>query len=138
MCTHLVDALATSAGSKNRLYIRDVGQTHGDTYTRQHRWRPQRGHVEDTRRRTFAGPPGAQKHIKIEFTRCPGRYDEAHPPLFLSSGQRRQDPLTTSGRRRSQMCLRPAIWEGKGFGSPPELALFHQEHFSYKEKNKKR
>lgn len=137
MCTHLVDALATSVGSKNRLYIRGVGQTHGDMYTRQHRWRSQRGHVEDARRRTSAGPPRAQKHIKIEFTRCPGR-SEAHPPLFLFSGQRRRDPLTTSGRRRSQMRLRPAIWEGKGFGSSPELALFHHEHFSYKEKNKKK
>lgn len=136
MCTHLGDALATSAGSRSRLYIRGVRQTHGDMYIHAAASLtapegPCRGcEAKDA----FTQPPGAQKHIKIEFTRCPSRC-EAHPPLFLFSGQRRRDSLTTSGRRRSQMRLRPAIWEGKGFSSPPELTPLYQEYFSYKEKN---
>lgn len=56
---------------------------------------PCRGYSAEDVRPTPGGP---QKHIKIEFTRCPGRC-EAHPSLSLlfPRDTRMSHPLTTFG-----------------------------------------
>jgi len=65
-------------------------------------------------RRRTRSPGGAQKHIKIEFTRCPGRRGASSRLCSLAGKDAVSQPLTTSGKgRRSQMRLRSAIWGRK-------------------------
>lgn len=119
LCTHLAGALATSTGEL--VYTRCVRETHGDMHAAASLAAPAgpcRGYNAENVRATPGGP---QKHIKIEFTRCPGRC-EAHPSLSLSSGHEdvalANDVRGDVGRR----CVYDRRFgEGKGYDSPPEL-----------------
>jgi len=107
------------------VYTRCVRETHRDMHTAASLEAPAgscRGYDVENVRPTPGEP---QKHIKIEFTRCPDRC-EAHPSLSLASGHEDVAPANDVRDRgcRSQMRLRPVIWGRKRIRfalAPPEL-----------------
>lgn len=141
LCTHLADALATSTRGRN-LCIYVVYAKHMGTCTRRHRWRPQRGCVEDTTWRTSVLiPGGSQKHIKIEFTRCPGRC-ETHPSLSLASGHEDVAPANDVRGDVGRRCVYDRRFgERKGFDSRARhlsSSALQQGHLPLREKKEKR
>lgn len=112
-------------------------ETHGDIHAAASLAAPAgpcRGYGAENVRST---PGGSQKHIKIEFTRCPSRC-EAHPSLSLTSGHEdvasANDVRGDVGRR----CVYDRRFgEGKGFDSPPELA-YPSARTSFSEKKGKK
>lgn len=139
LCTHLADALATSTRGRS-LCIHDVYAKHMGTCRRRHRWRPQRGRIEDPTRRTSVRPPGGRRNTsKSNSPDVQGRC-EAHPSLSLTSGHEdvasANDVRGDVGRR----CVYDRRFgEGKGFDSPPEVVRpSARTSFSVREKSGKR